>query len=281
MKKVLLATTALTLSAGFAAADGHTGVKVGGSAAIWIEDVAGAADPSINTDVEIDFSASGETDGGMGMGFAYTIQNKSAGGDATVDDWEAFITFGAVEIRTGDPDDAFQKVVSMGDIGFDGLGVDDVAEQARGDGSSDGVLVTYSAGDFAFYLSHNPDLGDDDVSVGAKGTFGDVTVGVGYEDQGAANGDLVGLDLAGSFGDVTAALYYEDSDALGSGYGVELGFKAGDVTISLGYADHDNSADAAVGVGFSMDLGGNATLAGGVADDGANTNWDLGVRMEF
>ena len=274
MKKVLLASTALVMSAGFASADGHAGVSLGGSAELWVENV-GGADTMFMNDVELTFSASGESDGGMGFGFDYAFV------DGAEDNNEVYISFGGLELRVGDTDDALQKVAGMGDIGFDGLGVDDAAEQARGDGSSDGVLVTYSAGDFSVFLSHNQDTSDDDVGVGVQAALGDFTIGLGYEDQNAANGDTVALDLAGSFGAASVALYYEDSDALGSGYGLELGYNVGDVTVNLAYADHDNVADAAMGIGFSYDLGGGATLKGGVADDGTDTNWDLGVAMSF
>jgi outer membrane protein OmpU len=67
----------------------------------------------------------------------------------------------------------------------------------------------------------------------------------------------------------------------GSSYGTILSYDAGVATITFGYADNDLVADAAYGIGFKMDLGGGASLAGGVADVGTDTNWDLGVSMSF
>ncbi len=295
MKKVLLGTSALVLSAGVAFADGHAGVSVSGGAGIWLSDD-GVNDTMVNNEISIDFAASGETDGGLAFGMDYTLLDATSatdvsdaqdgsvtagGGAAAVDNWEVYISGAFGTLTVGDVDDALQKVAGIGDIGYDGLGVDNVAEQARGGGDANGVLYSNSFGPVGFYLSHNKDTGADDVAVGVNFSAGDITVGLGFEDQGAANGDTLAVDLAGSFGMVGFDVYYEDSDALGSGYGTIISYDAGAATINFGYADHDNSADAAMGLGFSMDLGGGAELAGGVADNGTDTVWDLGVSMSF
>ena len=83
MKKVLFSTTALVLSAGVSFAAGHGQefhgqshglVSVGGFAGIWASDSgADGADIQINNEIGIDFAGSGETDGGLGFGFDYTI----------------------------------------------------------------------------------------------------------------------------------------------------------------------------------------------------------------
>ena len=89
MKKVLLASTALVMSAGFAAAE----VGVSGYAGIFVTDSdAPATDPMVNTDIEIAFSAEGTADNGLTMGLDYKIENANANGAASVDNWEAFIS---------------------------------------------------------------------------------------------------------------------------------------------------------------------------------------------
>ena len=276
MKKVLFGTTALVLSAGVAFAEAHGGVSVGGGAGIWVGEKDGG-NITVDHDINIDFSASGETDGGLGFGMDYTFLE-----DGSTDNSEVYISGSWGKLAVGDTDDALQMVAGIGDIGFDGLGVDNVAEQARGDGSANGVLYSNTFGAVSLYLSHNVDLDNDDVAAGVKFAAGDITIGIGYEDQGAANGATTAVDLSGSFGSIGFDVYYEDSDALGSGYGTIVSFDAGAATIKVGYADHDNVADAAVGVGFSTDLGGGAELAGGYAQDAdGNDNWDLGISMSF
>lgn len=277
MKKVLLASTALVLSAGFAAAE----VGVSGHAGIWVSDSdVPATDPMVNTDIEISFSAEGTADNGLTMGLDYTIENANANGAASVDNWEAFISGSWGKLTTGDPDDALQKVAGLGDIGFDGTGLDNVAEIGRGAGSSDGLLYSYATGDYAFYLSHNADLGDDDVAVGVSAGFGDFKLGLGFEDQSSINDELVAVDLSGSMGAVGFDLYYASADVAGDGVGLIVDYTTGALTVSVGFADHDAASDSAAGIGFSYDLGG-ASLAGGVTDNGTVTAWDLGVEMDF
>ena len=275
MKKVLLGTSALVLSAGVAFADGHAGgVAVGGSAELWVEEV-GGADASFNNEIELTFSASGETDGGLGFGADFAFV------DGATDNNEVYISGSWGKLTVGDTDDALQKVASLGDIGFDGLGVDDLAEVGRGDGDSDGVLYENNLGPATIYLAMNQDTGVDDMSAGVKFSAGAITVGIGYEDQGGA--DLTAFDVSGDLGGIGFDVYYEDGDANDTNYGTIISYDAGAATINFGYADGDaNTGDAAMGIGFSMDLGGGASLSGGVVDDGQdNTNWDLGIGMSF
>ncbi|MBT8415526.1 MAG: porin, partial [Boseongicola sp.] len=175
MKKVILGTTALVLSAGVAFAGGHTdGVKVGGKAGIWLQDAGGASDVQVNYDLNIDFSATGMTDSGLTFGLDFLIiddtSNTTAPGSTgfKLDNSEVYVSGAFGKITVGDPDDALQKVAGIGDIGYDGLGVDDYAEFGRGIGNANGVLYENSFGPATFYLSMARDLGDDDVAVGVS-----------------------------------------------------------------------------------------------------------------
>ena len=95
MKKVLFSTTALVLSAGVAFAAGHGQefhgqshglVSVGGFAGIWASDSGGDSDIQIKNEIGIDFSGSGETDGGLGFGFDYTLLDATSESCTTVTD---------------------------------------------------------------------------------------------------------------------------------------------------------------------------------------------------
>ena len=294
MKKVLLGTSALVLSAGVAFAEAHSGVSVGGAADMWVSDSgAPGSDIQINNSIEVTFAGSGETDGGLGFGFDYTLLDAvgtvtDSNGDTAsigapaVDNWEVYISGSWGKIVVGDPDDALQSVAGLGDIGFDGLGVDNVAEFGRGIGSSSGVLYSNTLDAATVYLSMNKDTGVDDMAAGVKIATGAITIGLGYEDvNGGPVDSVTALDLSGDLGGLGFDVYYEDHD-LGNNYGTILSYDAGMATINFGYADGDNNpGDAAMGIGFSMDLVGGAELAGGVADNGANTAWDLGIGMSF
>lgn len=297
MKKVLLSTSALVLSAGVAFADAHAGVSVSGGAGIWVSDSGAAgSDIQINNEISIDFAASGETDGGLGFGFDYTLldatsahghssfftgSSEDGGGAAAVDNWEVYISGSWGKLVVGDPDDALQSVAGLSDIGYDGLGLDNVAETNRGVGASSGVLYSNTLGMATVYLSMNKDTGVDDMAAGVKFTTGAVTVGLGYEDAASVGETVTALDVSGSFGALGFDVYYDDADLGGNHYGTILSYDAGMATINFGFADGDSVTDAAMGIGFSTDLGGGAELAGGVVDNGTNTAWDLGIGMSF
>jgi outer membrane protein OmpU len=274
MKKVILGTTALVLTAGVAFADAHAGVSVGGSAEIWVNDL--GSDIQFNNDVELTFSGSGETDGGLGFGFDYAFV------DGAEDNNEVYISGSWGKLTVGDVDDALQKVAGIGDIGFDGLGVDNVAEFGRGIGDSNGVLYSNTIGAASIYLSMNQDTGVDDMAFGVSFDAGPVTVGLGYEDTTAGGliDGVTAVDVSGSFGAVGFDILWIDHD-LSTNYGAIVSYDAGMATINFGYADNDIVADPAIGIGFSSDLGGGAELAGGVVDNGVDTVWDLGIGMSF
>jgi outer membrane protein OmpU len=302
MKKVLFSTTALVLSAGVAFAEGHGQefhgeshglVTVGGFAGIWVSDGGGDDDDiQINNEIGIDFSGSGETDGGLGFGMDYTLLDN--GGGIKTDNWEVYISGSWGKLTVGDPDNALQMVAGIGDIGFDGFGVDNAAEVGRGAGSAGGVLYSNTLGAATVYASVGKDISNDDVAVGVKFTAGEITFGLGYVDAAGINfdsdgdgdddvatGGITAVDVSGSFGAMGFDVYYEDHD-LGNNYGTIISYDAGTATINVGYADGDNGPEGgAMGVGFAMDLGGGAELAGGVADNGTDTAWDLGVSMSF
>ena len=305
MKKVLFSTTALVLSAGVASAAAHTdGVKVGGKAGIWLFDGRGVDDVQVNYDLDIEFSASGQTDSGLEFGLDFLIIDDTTNTPAPgtegfqLDDSEVYVSGEFGKITVGDVDDALQMVAGIGDIGYDGLDVDDYAELGRGIGDSNGVLYSNTIGPVSLYLSHARDTGNDDYSIGVSFAAGDFTIGLGYEDldAGSAVDDVIGVDFAGSIGQVSFDIVYIDHD-VSTNYGIKASFEASsDLTIDVGYGYIDTAAgvtiadltaidadvvdDTSIGAGFSYDLGG-ATLAGGVADNGVDTQFDLGVSMSF
>ena len=47
------------------------------------------------------------------------------------------------------------------------------------------------------------------------------------------------------------------------------------------YTDHKPAATTAMGLGASYDLGGGASVVGGVVDNGTDTVYDAGVKLTF
>ena len=123
MKKVLLATSALMLVAGAAAAE----VAVSGSARMGV--VYNGTDAEFSSRVRINFDASGETDGGLAFG-ASTRADQFSGNNATLGsggttngDSTVFISGAFGKLTMGDVGGAADALVGqVSGVGYTGLG---------------------------------------------------------------------------------------------------------------------------------------------------------------
>lgn len=181
------------------------------------------------------------------------------------------------------------------------------------------LLYTYSAGAFSVAASlsdgktatgsnaYNVALdADQEYAIAAAYTFQNYTVGLGYEVLDFKSGTTVfghdkatQLELAGvaTFGDTSVKAYYaagDDGNPVDQAYGLGVSSAFGATTV-MGYVqkvDFTDDATAALdldgatwwGLGASYDLGGGASVAGGISDsdlDGSNVTADLGVKFKF
>ena len=95
------------------------------------------------SDFDIAISASGTTDGGLTFGATTAVEAGHA--SSVVTDSEVYIGGESWQVKIGDLDPASHMGRSLGDVGFDGLGVDDVAEKAVTSTHAD-VEVSFSLG---------------------------------------------------------------------------------------------------------------------------------------
>jgi len=242
MKKVLLASTALVLSAGVAAAD----VSVGGDGRIGITsyDAVNDGDLTLESRIRISFSASGETD--AGLAFGGSIRADNAGGGASGTDGSVFIEGSFGKLTVGDTSGA--------------------PEAAVGDASSVGLT---GVGDFSelTYLSNNTGLGADAREAARWDyTTGDLGLHVSTDNFGPA-GDIYGTLDNGAF---------TDDDQ----YAASLDYVSGATTLTV-FGRKNFDGDNAFGVGVAYDLGGGASLKAGYADQEDVTNYDFGISMSF
>lgn len=298
MKKVLLTTTALVFTAGFAAADGHSGasITISGEAVAGVKYIEDAAQETTQY-LELDFGVAGKTttDGGVEVGASFDLDLNS-GGEAAPDDEEVYISAGGITLTLGDVGAADDAVVgNLSDVGFDGIGIDDTAE-AFFDITSQNILVKGEFGAITVAASGSMDEAGvdavDDFVVAAGYDGGMYSVGISYAD--VASADLEVIALGGS---VTAAgadlnLFWhqaDDGSDTVSGYGASVSYPVGALTLvgTVGATDLDDD-DADFGVGASYDLGGGVSLAGGIgqvddpfADDDGITVADFGMKIKF
>ena len=217
MKKILLATTVLGMSAGVAAAD----VAISGSARMGV--VSSDGNSVFSSRVRMTFTGSGTTDGGLAFGGSFGAHDTDGANAGTAG--SAFISGAFGKIAMGDVDSGDKAAVGQidGGVGYTGLGsLNSIAYAADGGLQNDWtgacgedvvsaqgakVLYTYAASDFTITASSSQ-IGGDATSygVGAKYSAGAVTVALGYGDADVTFVDLDGAEA--SVTDVSASAAY-------------------------------------------------------------------------
>ncbi len=323
MKNVLLASTALVAFTGAAAAD----VALSGRAEMGIfqsTTSAGGA-PAVEaelqffTDIDVTFTMSGETDGGLSFGASVDLDEGGSGAAAVAnnaDDGGATIfisgSFGTVTM--GDTDGALDwALTEAGNVGNPGSLADDETSHAGyngsyldgngGSGTNDGQILRwdYSMGAFGVAISAEQnnngtttaptDTGDIGFAVGLKYTadLGGTAVkfGVGYQDNGN-NSDVVGISVDASLGNgLSAGVVYSDWDVEGVAndhFGIGLGYSTGALSLHANYGEFDSGNDG-FGIAAAYDLGGGAVVHLGYGN-GTDTGVDedsmsFGLGLSF
>ncbi len=293
MKKLLIASTALVASAGFASAD----IALTGSANIFVNYDSSRATNQIVARNNVDFNVvgSGTTDGGLSFGASLDLEsdndgpNNAAASNVT-NDGEVFVSGAFGTLTVGNVADAVDGFGS-GDVGFDGLGVDNVGEINKNAGVDAYVLFSTTVGALTMTASttSNGAGGAEDYSVGVRYAAGDWDFGIGTSRNGTTASTTNVIDVNGSFGDIGVEAFYADQDAAGGnidGWGVSASMTSGAVTYSFAVADNTTAGvDMAYGIGASYSLGGGASIAGGIAsiDRGASRDSvaDFGISLSF
>lgn len=284
MKKILLATTMLAGFAGAASAE----MALSGSAVMGVG--GNGNDTYSLMETYVTFTGTGTTDGGLEFGLSSTIGSYYTNDDFYNDGTSVYISGAFGKLSMGSVSEA-DDVAGLSDIGgIGGLGVDNVAEIYNGDslGGGHNVNYTYSAG--AFTVSASADIDTDGVyAVGGKYTFGDYYVGLGFGANDNGYEHTTSLYAGGTMGAVSVKAmyssynyYFSNLDYTSSAYGLYGAYTTGALTISAEVSANDEDADASFGLGAAYDLGGGASVTGGIASiDGGDLKWEAGVSMSF
>ncbi|MBW0158496.1 porin [Sedimentimonas flavescens] len=314
MKKVLLATTALVFSAGYAAAE----VTISGSANMGFKYAehglaytSESADPITWKDTagwyEIDMTVTGTMESDAGLTFGATIDLDSVYGNDNQNYGGTVFASGAFGTFTMGNVDPVADDYGLTDIGFDGIGTDDVAELGNysfgvkflegisGVDLADvnfGVTADarwdYSVG--AITLGASLDTVNEDYSIAAAYDFGIVKAALAYSQDDLTDSDSTQFKLSGSQNGFGGEFFYATSD-LADSWGIYGSYKTGALTLEASYseADFDNALPPGLGgesidawgIGAKYDLGGGAKVAGGIGDLEGSTVADLGVTFSF
>jgi len=256
MKKILLATTVLAMSAGFAAAD----VSTSGDGRMGIKSVDGVS--TLWNRMRIKFSGSGTTDAGLSFGGSFRAGDASSADDDQSSKGSVFISgaFGKITMGSVDSGDA-ASVGQLASVGFTGLGSGNsisYAADAGGDGDLPGtlgdaggarVLYTYSAGALTVNASSAQltDGGATAYGIGGSYAAGALTVGLGYGvvDGGSITG-LSAVDTQTSLTVPATAVFATSTlDASVTDLSLSASYVTGNTTIKAIYQNKTFEASAA------------------------------------
>ena len=265
MKKVLLATSALTLSAGFASAD----VSMSGSGGAGVFG-AGGADLSVYSGVDLGFALSGASDNGMTFSASLDMgggQTLDAGDfeldtqDMGVDD-NVSVTIGVsgltIVLSQNGVDDLYDDD-KAGDIGISGAMGDLTYSVTTGleDDDPTSLSVGYSAGAISGSVATSDDGDASNVSISYA--MGDITISAESDtDRAGADTSSVTVSYAMSDGMTVSLENSEDVNEL------SVAYSSGAISVGL---SADDAATESWEATMAYDLGGGATFNLGTNQD--------------
>jgi len=293
MKKVLLATTALTLSAGVAYAD----VSLSGNARMGLQYTEATGNTTLEKRMTVTMSGSKETDSGMSLGASMNLRAVEGAAAVASGAVVSLSTTGGVTVAVGNIDGALENMPGMysASVGLTGLGWAGVLgnTDANGDwgwdaysssgNGTEGVEVVYSTDAITAHLSYSDaDLGSaaDRTAAYVSYTMGDWTVAAGMQESATAGEDKTIVTVGGKVGTFNVGVGYADNEGEAK---IALNGSAtfGATTVSVFVANEESAAENAMGLGVSHDLGG-ASLVAGVSQTEVGVNRaDMGVSFKF
>ena len=265
MKKVLLATSALTLSAGFASAD----VSMSGTGGAGVFGAAGA-DLSVYSGVDLGFALSGASDNGMTFSASLDMgggQTLDAGDfeldtqDMGVDD-NVSVTIGVsgltIVLSQDGVDDLYDDD-KAGDIGISGAMGDLTYSVVTGleDADPTSLSVGYTAGAISGSVATSDDGDASNVSISYA--MGDITISAESDtDRAGADTSSVTVSYAMSDGMTVSLENSEDVNEL------SVAYSSGAISVGL---SADDAATESWEATMAYDLGGGATFNLGTNQD--------------
>jgi outer membrane protein OmpU len=306
MKTLLLASTALVATAGFAAAD----VKISGWAEIGVLGGDKYATDQWHTDIDVNFAMTGESDGGLAFGASVDLDENGAFNNRTQGGETYFLSYGAMRLDMGDTDGALDKVMKEVNVAAGSIADDETSHagfngNAGLDGTFDGQIATvsYSASGFTGAISAEIDDSGVQTPVWGVGVryatdLGGAAIGVGlgYQTQ-EDTADLVGVSLDAKFGGgFSAAINYTQADIVGgpsdaSHMAIGVGYSMNALAVGVNYGEYTDwtlgcGDCSGFGLAATYDLGGGLSAQFGYGDSdfggGVDSNsYSLGLSMSF
>ena len=252
MKKVLLATSALTLSAGFASAD----VSMSGTGGAGVFGANGA-DLSVYSGVDLGFSLSGASDNGMTFSASLDM-----GGGQTLD-------AGDFELDTQDMGTDDNVSVTIGVSGITVVLSQDGVDDLYDDDIAGDIGISGAMGDLTYSITTGlEDADPTSLSIGYSA--GAISGSVATSDEG----DASNVSISYAMGDITVSAE-SDTDRTGADTSsVTVSYAMSDgMTVSL-----ENSEDVNE---LSVSYSSGAISVGVTADDATTESWEATMAYDL
>ena len=282
MKKILLATTVLAATTGFAAAE----VKVSGDARVGFQKIQGN-DTTMERRVRTKFSGSGETDNGLTFGTSYRAHLATAATDGNANNAGNIYVSGAFgTLSFGSESSAAEYAV--GDLA--GVGFINGTNETKFIGTANTAFVyTYSAGAVTAMISGGEvagvggnKLSSKNMAVGVKYSAGDLTLGAGYEKTSADKNTVVSATYV--MNDTTVKAVYGSQTGKVGQMGASVSHKMDAITLSGFYRSVDDAAGKSTnysGIGAAYDFGGGMAAKAGYAENAGKSTIEAGLNFSF
>jgi outer membrane protein OmpU len=252
MKKVLLATSALTLSAGFASAD----VSMSGTGGAGVFGANGA-DLSVYSGVDLGFALSGASDNGMTFSASLDM-----GGGQTLD-------AGDFELDTQDMGVDDNVSVTIGVSGLTIVLSQDGVDDLYDDDKAGDIGISGAMGDLTYsVVTGLEDADPTSLSVGY--TAGAISGSVATSDDG----DASNVSISYAMGDITISAESDTDRAGADTSSVTVSYAMSDgMTVSLENSEDVNELSVAYSSG--------AISVGVSADDAATESWEATMAYDL
>ena len=300
MKKVLLTTTALVMTAGVAAAE----VSFSGTTQASISNTISAGN-EVNTHTDLNISLSGAADNGMtfSSSIGYDAGRQVDVGDMELDGLEAGMSAAepsvgieyngiSITVDGAGVDDLYNDDVTSGDVAVSGsmggLSFGLTTAMTKGDDNSS-FSLGYSMGDVAvsYASTNNSDAlaGADASKISVSYTMGDMTLSASSDDDGVTVDAVQKVGVSYKMDALTVGLSAASTGAansdIGDDWNASVAYAAGAMSASVA-TDEDSVTE----ITASYDLGGGANVffANRAGTNGAGDNKDfnaVGINFKF
>lgn len=303
MKKILLASTALVLSAGLAHAQAVT-INGNGRMGVVVTRTGAGTTTVLENRLRLQFNVAIQADHGLTFG-AFARTQSGTNGTAfqgVISGSRVWVESNGLRLTFGNQDGAIQsRLVGAQTVGYTGgtfagssagMFTIPLGQTSNGPGRNQVLSVSYTNSGMFAHVSHDRVMGGQSATeLAVGGRFGDVQVMAGYASHRlaggvyVANSSITTVSAAYNGGGWGVSAIVARLEGLGTNWMLGGNVALGGGTLN-GYVGRHVDAnpltnDNTYGIGYSYGLGGGARIAAGLERTNEVTRGEVGVAFNF